>query len=391
MRLEEERLGLALRRSQKMDAIGQLTGGIAHDFNNLMAIILGNIELLKQLDINDDRLQKRLLAINKAAERAADLTRQLLGFSRTSAAEQTITDINQVIASMDNLIARSLTPEIRLEQRFADNLWLTKIDPGDFEDALLNLSLNARDAMRGHGHLIIETRNATLDDVIYCLQNPDLVSGDYVEIAISDDGEGMSLEQQEHIFEPFFTTKDEGTGLGLAMVFGFIKRSEGCINVYSEPGIGTTFKLYLPRAEDEIQQSMEKATEEITRLFHGHETVLVVDDEEGLLELARQLLEDQGYRVLTAANGKEALDQLANEPVVDLLFSDVVMPGGINGYELAEQATSQYAQLKVLLTSGYTEKAVAHNGQSRFDANLLSKPYNQSELLKRVRATLDNR
>ncbi|NOR51991.1 MAG: PAS domain S-box protein, partial [Gammaproteobacteria bacterium] len=268
----------ALRRAQKMDAVGQLTGGIAHDFNNILAIILGNLDLLKRQVASDDRALKRVESMKKAGQRAADLTKQLLGFSRSKAGQQTVTDINQVIGAMDSLISRMLTPEIEVKHLFADELWSTEIDPGDFEDALLNLSINARDAMAGHGQLTIETRNTTLD-AIYCAKNPTASPGEYVELSVSDSGEGIPQDQQEHIFEPFYTTKEpgKGTGLGLSMVFGFVKRSGGYINVYSELGIGTTFKLYLPRAGDKSQSITEKSVEQEI-LPHGQETILIVDD-----------------------------------------------------------------------------------------------------------------
>ena len=379
----------AQRRSQKMDAIGQLTGGIAHDFNNILAIILGNIEILKSKIPDDDKLLERIETINKAGLRAADLTKQLLSFSRSQAAQLTVTNINQAIGEMDSLIARSLTPEVEVEYHFADKLWLTEIDSGDFKDTLLNLCINAHDAMAGHGHLIIETRNTTLE-AEYCVQNTDSTPGQYVELSVSDNGEGISAELQERIFEPFFTTKDQGkgTGLGLAMVYGFIKRSGGCIKVYSDPGIGTTFRLYLPRAhgEEPLNEQNDEAAEILPR---GQETILAVDDEAMLLELTRESLETLGYRVLIASGGKQALQRLDEEPNIDLLFSDVVMPGGINGYELAEQATASRPNLKVLLTSGYTEKVMHRNGYARFNDNLLSKPYRQSDLAHQVRLILD--
>ncbi|MES0326551.1 MAG: ATP-binding protein [Gammaproteobacteria bacterium] len=379
----------AQRRSQKMDAIGQLTGGIAHDFNNILAVILGNLELLEQQVPADDKILKRIAAMNKAGQRAVDLTKQLLSFSRRQATQLTVTNINQVLGEMESLLARSLTPEVEVEHQFADKLWLTEIDPGDFEDALLNLSINARDAMAGHGHLTIETRNATLDTT-YCAQNTGARPGQYVQLSVSDNGEGIPIEQQELIFEPFFTTKDQGkgTGLGLAMVYGFVKRSGGYINVYSEPGIGTTFRLYLPRAYGD-EQLVKLNDEQAEDLPRGQETILAVDDEALLLELTRESLEALGYRVLTASDGWQALARLDEEPSIDLLFSDVVMPGGINGYELAEQATTNRPELKVLLTSGYTEKVMAHNGYARFNENLLSKPYNRADLAERVRAILD--
>ncbi|MEN8168843.1 MAG: bacteriohemerythrin, partial [Pseudomonadota bacterium] len=375
---------------QKMDAIGQLTGGIAHDFNNILAVILGNLELLKLQISPDDKAGKRVESIQKAAGRAASLTKQLLNFSRHQATQVARTDINRLIEEMDSLLTRSLTPEVEVECQFSKGLWLTEIDPGDFEDALLNLSINARDAMAGHGHLTIETRNTTLD-AAYCSQNAGAIPGEYIELSVSDSGEGIPTKQQERIFEPFYTTKEQGmgTGLGLAMVYGFVKRSGGLIKVYSEPGVGTTFRLYLPRAEGDGQSdSLGQNGEQNLILPRGIETLLVVDDEAGLLELAKESLEALGYRVLTADDGQQALKQLAEDPTIDFLFSDVVMPGGINGYELAEQATASRPDLKVLLTSGYTEKAVARNGQARFEANLLSKPYTQAELAQRVRAQL---
>ena len=234
----------------------------------------------------------------------------------------------------------------------------------------------------------METRNCTLD-ADFCKRNPGAVPGEYVELAVSDTGEGITLEQQQHIFDPFFTTKDtgKGTGLGLAMVYSFVKRSGGYVKVYSELDIGTTFTLYLPRSQHEDQRR-QTTDEEAASLPRGTETLLVVDDEIELLEVAKTQLEGLGYRVLTASNGEQALERLAEEPSVALLFSDVVMPGGMNGYELAEQATAAYPGLKVLLTSGYTEKAVADNGQARFAANLLSKPYSYDELAQLVRALL---
>jgi len=383
---EEQATERQLRRTKKMDAIGQLTGGIAHDFNNILGIILGNLDLLERQIPADDKARKRIRTIQKSAQRAADLTRQLLGFSRRQTAQMAVTDINRVVGGMESLIAHSVTPQVEIENKLADDLWLTEIDPGDFQDALLNLILNARDAMAGRGLLTLETRNRTLD-ADYCALNPGAEPGEYVCLTVSDKGEGIPLEQQERIFEPFFSTKSQGTGLGLSMVYGFIKRSKGNIKVNSEPGIGTSFQLYLPRAEGEEQQNGQIAEHSGTAV-RGTETLLVVDDQACLLELAEESLQALGYRVLTAGNGRQALERLAEEPAIDLLFSDVVMPGGINGYELAVNATAQHPGLKVLLTSGYTEKAVTGNDQALFSANLLSKPYTQAELAQRVRALL---
>ncbi len=378
----------ALRRTQKMDAIGQLTGGIAHDFNNILGIILGNLDLLEhQLKENSSPL-KRVATIKKSAQRATDLTRQLLRFSHHQATQVSSTNINRVILEMDSLIARSVTPQVEVTRHFAKDLWQTEIDSGDFEDALLNLIINARDAMPDGGQLTIESSNQTLD-AAYCDQNSEVTQGDYVQLAVSDNGEGIPATQLEKIFEPFFTTKsrDKGTGLGLSMVFGFVKRSKGHIKVYSEPGTGTVFRILLPRSHA-VDNQGKAHKEPKMALPRGHETVLVVDDEPALLELAQDALQALGYRVLTASNGQNALDQLALTPAVSLLFSDIVMPGGIDGYELAEQATARYPKLKVLLTSGYTEKMEARNGQARFSTNLLSKPYSQAELAQRIRLML---
>ena len=383
---EEQATERQLRRTKKMDAIGQLTGGIAHDFNNILGIILGNLDLLERQIPDDDKARKRVRTIQKSAQRAADLTRQLLGFSRRQTARMAVTDINRVMGEMESLIAHSVTPQVEIENKLADDLWLTEIDPGDFQDALLNLIFNARDAMAGRGLLTLETRNCTLD-ADYCALNPGAEPGEYVCLTVSDRGEGIPLEQQERIFEPFFSTKSQGTGLGLSMVYGFVQRSKGNIKVNSEPGIGTCFRLYLPRATGEEQQNRQNAEHSGTEV-RGTETLLVVDDEPSLLDLAEESLQALGYRVLTAGNGRQALERLAEEPGIALLFSDVVMPGGINGYELAADATAQRPGLKVLLTSGYINKAVAGSDQARFSANLLSKPYTQAELAQRVRVLL---
>ena len=380
-----------LRRAQKMDAIGKLTGGIAHDFNNLLAIMIGNLELLHGQMKTDDKAINRIESIEKAAERAAILIKQLLDFSRRQAVQMVVTDLNDVIKGMDDLITRSLTPEVKVEYNFTNNLWQTEIDPGDFQNVLINLCINARDAMSGHGLLTIETHNSTLGED-YCEQNPGVTPGEYVELAVNDDGEGIPLELQERIFEPFFTTKEQGkgkgTGLGLALAFGFVNRSSGYIKCYSEQGMGTTFRLYLPRVKRKAE-AIEQNDEQLGSLPGGHDTILIVDDEADLLDLAREILETLGYRVFTANDGQQALQKLAEEPSIELLFSDVVMPGGINGYELAEQARAMRAELKVLLTSGYTDKAVSDNAHMSFKANLIEKPYKQIELAMRLREILD--
>jgi signal transduction histidine kinase/ActR/RegA family two-component response regulator len=379
----------AQRRSQKMDAIGQLTGGIAHDFNNLLCIILGNLELLEMYVSQDKKTHKRIKVIEKAGMRAAKLTKQLLSFSRREAKEVSTVNVNRVISEMTEIIKRSLTPEIEVKYILSEDLWVTEIDAGDFEDTLLNLCINARDSMAGHGKLTIETHNANIDEDD-CKQNVGLNPGQYIELIVSDNGEGIPKDLREKIFEPFFTTKDQGkgTGLGLAMVYAFVKRSNGYIKYDSKMGVGTSFHIYLPKEngeEDRIRQN-DKQSESIP---HGKETILVVDDEEALMEMAKVMLEAQGYRVLTAGDGRQALVQLAQDSTIDLLFSDIVMPNGMSGYELAEQATANRQDLKVLFASGFSEKAESHNDQKRFSAKRLNKPYSQMALAREIRATLD--
>ena len=372
-----------------MDAVGQMAGGIAHDFNNILGIIIGNLSFLKRDLKDNEKALKRVETADKAAQRAADLTRQLLGFSRQQPKQVQSNNINQIIQGMNSLIVRSVTPEIEVEYNFADNLWQTNIDSADFEDALLNLVLNARDTMPNRGKLTIDTSNKVLDEA-YAKMNSSVLAGEYIEFSINDTGGGINKADIDRIFDPFFTTKPrgKGTGLGLSMVFGFIQRSQGHIKVYSELGIGTTIRCYLPRSTSHTDVLPSSNSDEV-KLPQGRETVLAVDDELDLLELARQYLEDLGYTVMMATSADQAMLVLAEQPSIDLLFSDVVMPGGMNGYELAEKACVLNPQLKVLLTSGYTSKTLYRNGQARFKANLLNKPYNQQEIATRVRHVLD--
>ncbi len=388
---EQRKVERALRKAQKMEAIGLLTGGIAHDFNNLLGIILGHLDLLGLQLGPDHAAQRRVRSISQAGERAATLTKQLLGFSREHPERLEVVRIDRLVADMEALIARSLTPAVEVEQHFAADLWPVRIDPGDFKDALLNLVLNARDAMPEGGRLTLEAVNHELD-AAYCRLNPGAQVGEYVMLVVSDTGIGIPGKDQDKVFEPFFTRKPhgQGTGLGLAMVYGFAKRSGGSVQVYSEAGVGATFRLYLPRCDAAASpQTPAPAQAHEAPLPRGCETILVVDDEPELAQLAQGFLQGLGYRALSARNGADALEQLVRVPDVALLFTDVVMPGGLNGYELAQQATALRPELKVLLTSGYTKQAAARNGQARFNANLLSKPYQRAELARRVRRLLD--
>ncbi|GEM_PF-2070062 len=387
---DRKRSEKALLRSQKMEAIGLLTGGIAHDFNNILGIVQGNLFLLEQQLKGNIEAISRIDSINVSTQRAADLTRQLLGFSRRQSGQLIVTNINELIIDIEDLIARSVTSAIEVQHQFTDPLWLTAINPGDFQDALFNLILNARDAMPKGGRLILKTSNCTLDNE-YCAVNANAIPGRYVQLAVIDNGEGIPEEQQEHIFEPFYTTKapGKGTGLGLAMVFGFVERSNSHIEINSTPGIGTQFNLYLPRVvSDETPLTQDTKTSEV--LPGGSETILVVDDEESLLTLASEFLGNLGYIVLTARGGKQALERLAAEPAINLLFSDIVMPGGINGYDLAKTITDKYPKIKVILTSGHTSSSNNHDPRVHFSSTLLSKPYGLSELAQRIRESLDD-
>ena len=377
----------SLRRSQRMDAIGQLTGGIAHDFNNQLGIIIGYLDFLKDYAANDKKPLLWIETASRATQRCVDLTQQLLSFSRSKTKQATVVNVNEVVKDMDNMLSHSITPEVEIQYSLADQLWPVETDLGELQDVILNMVINARDAMPNGGKLIIRTRNINLDSDFVSLY-PEVKVGDYVEIELSDNGIGMDKKTQEHIYEPFFTTKQEGkgTGLGLAMVYGFVERYDGYINVESELGLGTSFCLYLPRC-DTANVAVKTSTDNTGQLT-GTDSILVVDDEVELLQLARDYLIDLGYSVYTAENATRALEILSQKNI-DLLFSDVVMPGGMNGYELAQKATQILPTLKVLLTSGFTAKSIAQNGLQKFSENLLSKPYSKVDLAKRIRHVLD--
>ncbi len=381
----------ALRRSQKMDAIGQLSGGIAHDFNNQLAITIGYLDFLRNHFSQDEKPRQWIEIATKSTLHCMGLTRQLLTFSRHQAKEKRIVNLNATLNELKTMIAHSVTPEVTVQYFLANSLWQTEIDPGEFQDAVLNLVINARDAMPDGGNLLIETSNKYLD-AGYIACNPGVEPGSYVQLMLSDTGIGMGKETLEHIFEPFFTTKPEGkgTGLGMAMVYGFAKRYGGNIKVYSEPGVGTTMRLYLPRTKASKSATTIEDVHDV-ELPTGSEIILIVDDEVDLLQLADQYLSDLGYHTRLAENSRQALAILQGDEQIDLLFSDVVMPGGINGYELAQQATQQRPGLKVLLTSGFTSKTIAHNGLARFSAHLLCKPYRKVDLSQRIRVVLDEK
>ncbi|MEC9340907.1 MAG: ATP-binding protein, partial [Pseudomonadota bacterium] len=387
-RLRESREMLV--RAQKMDVVGQLSGGIAHDFNNLLTVVIGNLQLVLQ---NDDPL-KRMVRLNsalEAAERGAALTKRLLTFSTNDNPQLQLLDINAAIAGLVVLLEQSVGTVASLEFRPGADIWPVRIDPGRFESALLNLAVNARDAMASGGQLVIETRNVRLnnDDPV-ALVSGGIGPGHFVELAVSDSGSGMPADVRDRIFEPFFTTKSagSGTGLGLTMVQRFVSDAGGAIKVYSAPGQGTTFRIYLPRAQLR-QGERDPSSAEYPILRRGSETILVVDDDAAVREVATTVLTTLGYRTLEAASGEEAIDILvAHKTEVDLLFTDVVMGAGMNGTELAAAAIRINPRLRVLYTSGYTKDAFVARVTAE-PVELLSKPYLSAELAQRIREVLD--
>jgi PAS domain S-box-containing protein len=387
---EQKQTEAALRRSQKMEAVGQLTGGIAHDFNNLLGIITGNLELLERTVRGNEVGQRRVDTALRSARRGADLTRRLLSFSRQDPKAQgkVLTDINEAVSGMQEMVQRSLTRMIEVRTRLATDAWPADINRSEFEDCLLNLCLNARDAMPDGGTLTIETANLEID-AEFRRADPNMTPGCYVLVSVSDTGMGIPKEIVDRIFEPFFTTKErgKGTGLGLSMAYGFAKRSGGHIRVYSEPGIGTTFRLYLPKASR--GEAVEDLSDQVSvAMPAGSEHVLVVDDEPHLAEIAGEFLSELGYRVTIRTDAAEALSLLGKNSDIDLLFTDVVMPHGLDGYGLGRTAREMGHGCAVLLTSGFTGYAVEHKGDH---IQVLPKPYGKADLARAVRKVLDDR
>ncbi len=378
-----------LRQAQKMEAVGQLTGGVAHDFNNLMAVMLGNAEILESRIGDDDNARRAANAIIRAVNRGTSLTHRLLAFSRRQPLSPIVANANDLIAGIADMLRRTLGETIDLRVEDALDIWPTMIDPHQFEDALLNLAINARDAMPNGGQLIIETANVVLDET-YATQQQEVTPGDYVEVAVSDTGTGMHPETLDKVFEPFFTTKDvgKGSGLGLSMVYGFVKQSKGHVTIYSEIGHGTTIKLYLPRSTENVVQ--EDVNVETLKHEPGSERILVVEDDPNVREIPVSILRDQGYEVVEASDGVTAIKLLKGGQHFDLLFSDVVLPGGLNGVEIAEEAKRIQPSIKVLYTTGYAENTFAQGGRLDPTATLVNKPYRRAELLEKVRAILDN-
>jgi len=378
-----------LRRSQKMESIGALAGGIAHDFNNLLGIIIGYLDLIGHQLENGSKLQKQLDKAQNAAFRGSSLTGRLLNFSRQSATDQSLVNVGKVIYDFKDLIRKSLTASIAIEIHRPNNLWMVELNPDDLEDALINLAINARDAMPNGGSLVINVKNTRVDES-FTSSNNGLEPGEYVELSVSDTGIGMDSATTGQIFDPFFTTKKkgDGTGLGLTMVYGFVQRNHGYLGVSSEVGMGTTFSMHLPRAKNMPKQS-PNANKVDTLLPTGNETILIVDDEVELASVARSILDTLGYTTICVSSGNEAMRVLENNSAIDLVFSDIVMPGGMSGLDLADAMAMQYPAVKILLTSGFTADAKHSDRAEYLIQNMVAKPYRNKVLARRVRETLD--
>jgi len=388
---EQEKLQAQLLQAQKMESVGRLAGGVAHDFNNMLTVIIGNAELAQSRLKPDDPLYTTLDEILKAGRRSADLTRQLLAFARKQVIKPVVLDLNETVEGMLKMLRRLLGEDIDILWKPSAGLWPIRMDPAQVDQIMANLCVNARDAVVGQGRVIIETKNITFDDE-YCDKHEGFHPGEFVMLAVSDDGVGMDRETLEKIFEPFFTTKKEGqgTGLGLSMIYGIVKQNEGFINVYSEPGRGTTFKIYLPRHEGVIR---ETRVQTVTEAMQGRgETVLLVEDESSILRLGQRILEKLGYKVLTADKPSEAL-QLArghvDENEIALVLTDVIMPE-MNGRELADRLRQIQPGIKCLFMSGYTANVIAHHGVIDEDVHFLEKPVSLLSVAKKVREVLDS-
>jgi PAS domain S-box-containing protein len=389
---ERRQLEQQLRQSQKMEAIGQLTGGIAHDFNNLLTVIIGHTEMLAAAPDLDMSRRRQVETIDQAATRASDLTRRLLAFGRRQPLEPRKVEMNRLVSNVEAMLQRTLGESIEIECVLGGGLWPCFADPAQIEAAILNMAVNARDAMPNGGKLTIETANTRLGED-YAVVNADVEPGQYVMLAVTDTGTGMTPEVQARAFEPFFTTKEvgKGTGLGLSMIYGFVKQSGGHIKIYSEVGHGTVIKIYLPRARSGDQQASPASQSEMAPQPGGTETILVVEDDPMVREYVVGQLQSLGYAILEAASGPAALATLDKKERVDLLFTDIVMPGGMSGRQLADEARRRHPDLKVLFTSGYTENAVVHHGRLDPGVDLLPKPFAKRALAVKVRAVLDRR
>ncbi|CAN5407509.1 hypothetical protein BH11PSE4_BH11PSE4_14900 [soil metagenome] len=376
-----------LHQAQKMEAVGQLTGGVAHDFNNILTVINGGIEMIGEGVADRPHLSELAQMVNEAAHRGADLTHRLLSFARRQPLQPSAVDVNNLVLDALRLLRPTLGGHIEIDTRLVPEPWLALADPVQLSNALVNLAINARDAMPSGGKLTFATSNVPVDDG-YAAQNIELAPGAYVLVAVSDNGCGMPASVRDRVFEPFFTTKPvgKGTGLGLSMVYGFVRQSGGLVKIYSEEGIGTTMKLYLPRAVD---VSNAVADTPIVDIVGGHETVLVVEDDELVRQYVMTNLAALGYAAVAASGAPEALALAADSPPFDLLLTDVILGAGINGRELADKLEQRQPSLRVLYTSGYSEDALVHHGRLDAGLRLLTKPYRRADLARMIRQVLD--
>jgi PAS domain S-box-containing protein len=385
---EKQAAEAQIRQAQKMDAVGQLTGGIAHDFNNILTVITGTIGILGESVADKPELASITRLIDEAADRGASLTKHLLAFARRQPLQPREVDVNALMLETAKLLRPTLGEHVQITPILAADTWTALVDPNQLSTSVLNLALNARDAMPDGGKLTLETSNIQLDGSYADMHN-EVTAGDYVLIAVSDTGGGIRAADLERVFEPFFTTKEvgKGTGLGLSMVFGFVKQSGGHIKIYSEEGHGTTVKIYLPRASGAGQGAGEAAAPESVE--GGHEAVLVVEDDALVRRYVITQVASLGYATLEAGNAAEALQLIDASPTIDLLFTDVIMPGPMNGRQLANEAQRRRPALKILYTSGYTENAIVHHGRLDPGVLLLAKPYRKAELARMIRTALD--
>ena len=376
-----------LRQSQKLEAIGQLTGGVAHDFNNLLSIILGNLELLNERLTDNDNLRPLAKVAMRATLRGADLTQRLLAYARRQPLQPRRTDVNQLVGNVAEILTRTLGETIHLETQLDANLWATQIDPGQLESALINLAVNARDAMTQGGSLTIETSNTEIDGRPTATSD-EVAPGQYVLIAVTDTGCGMGPGVIERAFEPFFTTKEtgKGSGLGLSMVYGFVRQSGGYVKIYSEVGRGTTIKLYLPRAAGSDQAVQAPRANEDMPTGNG-ERILIVEDNPAVQSLVVHMVQTLGYEATAAPDGPSALELLESCPF-DLLLTDVILPRGVGGPTLAREAKKRCPGLRAIYMSGYTQSALLRDNALEPDAILISKPFRKAELARRLREAL---
>ncbi len=375
-----------LRQAQKMEAVGQLTGGVAHDLNNILTVITGTIEILAEAVAGQPELVAIAKMIEEAAARGGDLTQRLLAFARKQPLQPCEVDVNALVMEAAKLLRPTLGEHIETHMKLAGDAWPALVDPSQLTNAILNLSLNARDAMPEGGALIIETGNVVLDDA-YVSMNSDVVAGDYVMVAVTDTGHGIPAAILNKVFEPFFTTKDvdKGTGLGLSMVYGFIKQSNGHIKIYSEEGHGTTIRIYLPRGAGVAKPAVADSP---PVLEGGRETILVVEDDNLVRTFVVSQIQSLGYLTLAAVNAAEAMAVIDGPQAIDLLFTDMIMPGSMNGRQLAAAALKRRASLRILYTSGYSNEAIIRHGQLEAGVLLLAKPYRKSDLARMIRTAL---